>query len=272
MWLVPFSRRKPPAFQADTIASAIVILKTYVFKIRLSAPSQLFCNLLIKKSTQNSILKQKISISFRLNINYPMNRIWFVMIVLSLCFLLYTNPAGVLDTMINASSGAFKLSLELCAIYAVWLGILELVDASGLSEKLAKLLRPLIRKLFKIKDTETEKMIALNMSANMLGLGNASTPMGINAMKRLDDGSGIANHAVIMLIVLNSTSIQLLPSTVIGLRATAGSTSPADIILPTLISTICTFILGIILVKIFGKIHEKIKNKNKKIKKWGGKK
>jgi len=190
-----------------------------------------------------------------------MNKIWYVMVVLSLCFLVYSNPAGVLDTMIGASSEAFKLSIELCAIYAVWLGILELVEASGLSEKLAKLLRPLIRKLFKINDTEAEKMIALNVSANMLGLGNAATPMGISALKRLDNGSGIATHAVIMLIVLNSTSIQLLPSTVIGLRTSAGSTSPADIILPTLISTICTCILGICLVKIFGKIHNKIKNK-----------
>ena len=193
-----------------------------------------------------------------------MNRIWFVMIVASLCFLIYSNPAGILDTMINASAQSLSLAVELCAIYAVWLGILELVEASGLSEKLAKLLRPIIRKLFKIKDNEAEKMIALNMSANMLGLGNAATPMGISALKKLDDGSGIANHAVIMLIVLNSTSIQLLPTTIIGLRASAGSLSPSDIILPTLISTICTCLLGIILVKLFGKIHLKIKEKRGK--------
>ena len=212
---------------------------------------------------KKSIIKIKISKQALKSINITMNKIWFVMIVLSLCFLVYTDPASVLDTMIGASTDALKLSIELCAIYAVWLGILELVEASGLSEKLAKLLRPLIRKLFKIKDNEAEKMIALNMSANMLGLGNASTPMGISALKKLDDGSGVANHAVIMLIVLNSTSIQLLPSTVIGLRTAAGSASPADIILPTLISTIITFILGIFLVKFFGKIHEKIKLKKK---------
>lgn len=196
-----------------------------------------------------------------------MNRIWFAMVVASLCFLIYSDPAGVLDTMIDASADALKLSIELCAIYAVWLGILELVDASGLSGKLAKLLHPVIKKLFKISDPETEKMIALNMSANMLGLGNAATPMGIAAMKRLDDGSGVANHAVIMLIVLNSTSIQLLPSTIIGLRTAAGSTAPADIILPTLISTVCTCLLGIFLVKLFGKIHNRIKNKKSGVKK-----
>ena len=184
------------------------------------------------------------------------------MVVGSICALFWTSPENVLSCMIDASSGAFKLALEMCAVYAVWLGLLEIVDASGLSGKLAKLLHPLIKKIFKIDDAETEKMIALNMSANMLGLGNASTPMGIAAMRRLDNGSGVASHAIIMLIVLNSTSIQLLPSTIIGLRASAGAANPADIILPTLLSTLCTFILGIFLVMFIGKIREKIRRKN----------
>ena len=190
-----------------------------------------------------------------------MNKIWFLMIVGSLAVLVWTAPETALQSMLGASTEALTLSIELCAVYAVWLGILELVDASGLSQKLAKLLRPIIRWLFKTKDEETEKMIALNMSANMLGLGNAATPMGISAMKRLDDGSGVATHSVIMLIVLNATSIQLLPSTIIGLRTNTGSTSPADIILPTLIATAFTFILGVTLVKLFGKVHRKIKKK-----------
>ena len=191
-----------------------------------------------------------------------MNKIWFLMVVGSICALFWISPSSVLSTMIGASSDAFKLSLELCAVYAVWLGILEIVEVSGLSEKLANLLRPFIKKIFKIHDIESEKLIALNMSANMLGLGNASTPMGIKAMKRLDDGSGIATHAIIMLIVLNATSIQLLPSTIIGLRASAGSTNPADIILPTLLSTICTFVLGTFLVMLCSKIRDKLRRKN----------
>lgn len=192
-----------------------------------------------------------------------MNRIWFLMVIGSIACLIWTDPANVLNSMINASTEALTLSIELCAVYAVWLGILELVDESGLGNKLAKLLHPLIKKLFKINDIETEKLIALNMSANMLGLGNASTPMGIAAMKRLDDGSGIATPAIIMLIVINSTSIQLLPSTIIGLRASAGSMTPSDIILPTIISTVCTFVLGIFLVKLFEKIHTKLKRSKK---------
>ncbi len=193
-----------------------------------------------------------------------MNKIWFVMMVGSFCFLIWTDPSNILNSMIDASGEAFSLCIELCAVYAVWMGMLELVEVSGLGEKLAKLLHPIIKRLFKIDDIETEKMIALNMSANMLGLGNAATPMGINAMKRLDDGSGTATPAIIMLIVLNATSIQLLPSTVIGLRASAGSSSPADIILPTIIATACTCLLGICLVKLCNRLREKLKTNKKR--------
>lgn len=186
-----------------------------------------------------------------------MNLFWLLMMLSSILVLLITNPSAVLSEMLGASADTLELCIELCAVYAVWLGIMELVDASGLSEKLAKLLRPLIKKIFKVDDAETQKIIALNVSANMLGLGNASTPMGIKAMQKLDDGSGKANFAMIMLVVLNATSIQLLPTTVIGLRASAGSENPSDIIIPTLIATFCTTVLGIFLVHFIDKILRK---------------
>ncbi len=192
-----------------------------------------------------------------------MNKIWFLMVIGSISCLIWTDPANVLDSMINASTEAFNLSIELCAVYAVWLGFLELVEESGLGEKLAHALHPVIKKLFNIQDSQTEKMIALNISANMLGLGNAATPMGIEAMKRLDDGSGVATPAMIMLIVLNATSIQLLPTTIIGLRSAAGSNNPSDIIIPTLIATFFTCLLGILLTKTIEKLKNKLK-RNKK--------
>lgn len=176
-----------------------------------------------------------------------MNIFWILMMLAGLLVLLVTNPGIVLNEMISASSSALSLCIELCAIYVIWLGIMQIVEDSGLSEKLSKLLRPLIRKIFKIKDEETEKIIALNLSANMLGLGNAATPMGIKAMQKLDDGSGKANFAMIMLIVINATSIQLLPTTVIGMRTAAGSTSASDIIVPTLLVTFITTLLGIVI-------------------------
>lgn len=183
------------------------------------------------------------------------------MMLASILVLLVTNPAAVLSEMISASTDALQLCIELCAVYCVWLGIMELVDASGLGEKLARLLRPLIRKIFRVEDKETQKLIALNVSANMLGLGNAATPMGIRSMQALDDGSGKANFAMIMLIVLNATSVQLLPTTVIGLRTSAGSASASDIILPTILATLITTLLGIFLVHLTDFFIRKLKKK-----------
>ncbi len=190
-----------------------------------------------------------------------MNKIWLFMMLVSLAILLYINPGATLSTMIDASTEALTLCIELCAVYAVWLGILEIVEATGLSKKIARALRPIIKKLFRIDNEEIEKMIALNMSANILGLGNAATPMGIKAMKALDNGRGVATFSIIMLVVVNATSIQLLPSTVIGLRASAGSSNPSDIILPTILATVVTLTVGISLVFLCDKIKQKIKGK-----------
>lgn len=192
-----------------------------------------------------------------------MNKIWLLMMLASLFVLIYVDPGATLTTMIDASTDALTLCIELCAVYAVWLGLLEIVDASGLGKKLAKLLRPIIKKLFKIDNEEIEKMIALNMSANILGLGNAATPMGIKAMQAMDDKSGVATYSMMMLVIVNATSIQLLPSTVIGLRANAGSSDPADIILPTILATIVTTSVGILLAILCNKIKIRLARKKK---------
>jgi len=190
-----------------------------------------------------------------------MNKFWFFMMISSICVLIVVNPSSVLNEMISASTSVVSLSIELVAVYAVWLGILELVEKSGLSNYLAKLLRPIIKRIIKVEDEETQKIIALNLSANMLGLGNAATPMGIKAMQKLDSGDKVASASMIMLMIINTTSIQLLPTTVIGLRESAGSLSASDIILPTLIATIITTSVGILL----GKLCEKfVKRKRTK--------
>lgn len=178
------------------------------------------------------------------------------MMISSLCVLLVKNPSSVIGEMISASSRSLTLCIELCGIYAIWMGFLELVDKSGLGEKLAKFLRPAIRKLFKTTDPEVEKLIALNISSNMLGLGNASTPSAIKSIKKMDDGTGYATPGIIMLLVINASSLQILPSTLIGLRSSAGSTTASDIILPTLIASLITTILAIILTIFCNKIRE----------------
>ena len=174
--------------------------------------------------------------------------------IFSIMALLFTNPSIVISEMQGASMDVLMLCANLLAVYTIWMGILEIVDATGLGAKLAKLLSPLIKWLFKINDSETEKYIALNMSSNILGLGNASTPMGIKAMQRLDDGSGKITAPMIMLLIVNATSIQLFPTTVVGLRAAAGSVDPASIILPTILGTIITCITAITATKLCEKI------------------
>ena len=190
-----------------------------------------------------------------------MNKIWLIMMLLGTATLLIVNPSATVNSMIDASSSALDLCLNLCAVYAVWLGVLEILDQSGLSNKLAKLLSPIIKKLFPNADLQTQKNIAINLSANMLGLGNASTPYGIKAMRGLDDNSGVANSSMIMLMIINACSIQLIPTTTIGLRAAAGSSSPADIILPTLISSFTACAIGVGLGLLFSKLRSKFKRR-----------
>ena len=197
-----------------------------------------------------------------------MRKIWFFMVLASLVTLLFVNPEDSINAMMNAGADAVNLTIKLLGIYAVWLGIIALVDACGLSEKIAALLDPVIDWLFGKTDNNTKKYIALNMSANILGMGNACTPTGLKAMQGLDKQNNYsltASTAMIMLIVINATSIQLIPTTIIGLRQQYGSTSSSDIILPTIISTLVSTVLGVILVKICAKIHKKreISRKNR---------
>ena len=188
-----------------------------------------------------------------------MSKVWFFMVLPSIIFLLFKDPSAVIKEMLASSEQAVKLCINLLGIYAVWLGILEIVDKSGLGQKLEKLLSPIIKFLFQSNDPETNKYIAINMASNILGLGNAATPSGISAMQKLDDGSGKASFSAIMLLVINSVSIQLLPTTIIGLRENAGSNNSTDIILPIIISSVLTCIFAVGLVFLFNLFKRKKK-------------
>ncbi len=188
-----------------------------------------------------------------------MSKIWFFMVLPSIIFLLFKDPAVVISSMLSSGEQAVKLCINLLGIYAVWLGILEIVDKSGLGQKLEKLLSPIIKFLFKSDNAEANKYIAINMASNILGLGNAATPSGITAMQKLDDGSGKASFSAVMLLVINSVSIQLLPTTIIGLRESAGSECSTNIILPILISSMLTCLFAIGLVFLFSMFKRKKK-------------
>ena len=192
-----------------------------------------------------------------------MNKIWFWLIITSICILLYINPEIVLPSMLEGSENTLKLCLSLCAIYSVWMGILQVMEDSGINKKLSKLLTPVTKKIFGNLDEATNELICMNISCNILGMGGAATPLGMKAMQRLDDGSGNANRAMIMLIIFASTSMQILPTTVIGLRITAGSSNASDIILPTVIAAIFTTVVGISIALIIEHFKNLRKNKKK---------
>lgn len=182
-----------------------------------------------------------------------MSKIWLFMMMSSLFALLITQPAQTVMIMMGASADGIQMCIEFLGIYAIWLGILQVLDDTKLSHKLSQILRKPIRWIFGETDEETEKNICLNVSSNILGLGSAATPFGIKAMQGMDKGSEIATKSMIMLVVINSTGIQVLPTTVIGLRALAGSASPSCIIWPTVVATFLPTFLGIFLVKLFYK-------------------
>lgn len=180
-----------------------------------------------------------------------MDKIWLFLMITSVTFLLFSNPEQVLSTMVGASSTAVNLSVKLLAVYAVWLGLIEIVKQTNLSEKISDWLSPLINLIFGKVENKAKQYIAMNMSFNMLGVGNAATPTGIKAFNELQDGSDKITATMVMLLVINATSIQLLPTTIIGMRITAGSSNASDIIIPSLIATLVSTIVGIVLVKLF---------------------
>lgn len=193
------------------------------------------------------------------------------MLTASLGLLIFTDPASATNAMITGAHNAVELSLNLLALYAFWLGFFSLIEKLGMSRGLEKLLRPVIKRLFPNSDYETRKYITMNVSANILGLGNAATPMAIEAIKRMDTGETKATTDMIMLTVISATSLQLLPTTVIGMRATAGSANPTDFLFPSLIATVLSTAIGIVLVKLCSKIFDRKKDKSLLNKKPTGK-
>ena len=173
---------------------------------------------------------------------------------------MFAGADKALPAMLNASNEALSLSLKLMAVYAVWLGIIKIVEETGISNALAKILRPLIRFLFgKDIKPDTEKYISVWFSSNLFGMGNAATPMAISAINSMDDKSGRATDEMLMLFVLSASGFQLIPTTVISLRAAAGSASSGDIILPTLITALTGAVVGVLAVKIIQRIARRMK-------------
>jgi spore maturation protein SpmA/spore maturation protein SpmB len=156
--------------------------------------------------------------------------------------------------MIDSATGAVELALGLVGVMALFLGLMKIAEQGGLLRILARLIRPLMVRLFPDVPADHPAMGAmiLNMSANMLGLGNAATPFGIKAMQELDrlnPCKGSATDSMVLFLAINTSSITLLPTGVIALRASAGSADPAGILPTTLFATVCSTLAAILAVK-----------------------
>lgn len=163
-----------------------------------------------------------------------MTWVWTGMVTLSLIFGLLTgNLDGVATAALEGAGSAIELSISMAGVLCLWSGVMEIMNVCGLSDKLARAFRPILRRLLPnaSRDNETLAAVSANVSANLLGLGNAATPLGIRAARRMARGcDGVASNELCLLVVLNTASIQLLPATIASVRAASGCATPFDIL------------------------------------------
>ena len=187
-----------------------------------------------------------------------MTVIWTGMVVLSiLCGLATGRGPAVASAAVEGASAVVELALSIAGMLCLWTGVMEVMRQSGLADKLSRLLFPLLCRLFPqaAKDRDTMDSISANVSANLLGLGNAATPLGIEAARGLAKRSpGTANDALCMLIVCNTASIQLIPTTVAAVRASAGSAAPFDILPAVWLASALSVCTGILACKLLARV------------------
>ncbi|MGI8819621.1 MAG: nucleoside recognition domain-containing protein [Chthoniobacterales bacterium] len=189
-----------------------------------------------------------------------LNYIWLALILLAVTI------GGWNDRLREVSDGAFDgaktavtIALGLIGVMAMWLGVMRLAEKSGLVQKIARGLRPVMRRLFPEVPAEHPAMgsMLMNMAANMLGLGNAATPLGLRAMRDLEalnPQPGVATNAMCTFLAVNTASVQLIPTTAIAILVAAGSKNPTAIVGTSLLATLCAATVAIVSVKLFEKL------------------
>lgn len=188
-----------------------------------------------------------------------MNVIWPAFIILSFVYALFTGKVNEINNGIFSSvSEAVQLSLTFLGTICLWNGIMEIVKRTTLMEKLTKFLNPIMKVLFpELQHNEQAKSeISMNMIANILGLGNAATSLGLKAMKTMQKENikkDTLSNSMMMFIVLNTASLQLIPTNVIAIRTSLNSGNPTQIILPVWGATIVAAIVGVVATKIIMK-------------------
>ena len=190
-----------------------------------------------------------------------LNYLWLGLILSGVILGVFTGKteAVTLATFDAAKASLMSIALPLGAVMALWLGIMRLAEKSGAVERLSGFLRPLLTRLFPDVPADHPAMgaMVMNIAANMLGLGNAATPLGLRAMQCLESLNprpGTATNAMCTFLAINTSSVQLIPATTVGILAAAGATHPTSIIGTALVATSCSFLTGIISVKLLQRL------------------
>ena len=188
-----------------------------------------------------------------------LNKLWPAFIIISYIYAIFTGNVENINTEIfESAKSAVELTITFLGTICLWNGIMKIATSTTLIEKLTKMLSPIINFLFpKTKHNQkVQKEISMNMVANILGLGNAATPLGLKAMKTMQEQNpqkDTLTDTMAMFIIINTASIQLIPTTVIAIRTSLGSVNPTKIIMPVWVATICAAIAGITAAKILSK-------------------
>ena len=179
-----------------------------------------------------------------------MSVIWTGMVTVSiLCGLATGRGPAVAAAAMDGAAAAVELCLTMAGVLCLWMGVMEVMRRAGLAARLARLLKPVLRRLYPAfaRDGAVMDTIAANVSANLLGLGNAATPLGIQAARQMSRRTpGVASDALCMLVVCNTASIQLIPTTVAGVRQAAGCAAPFDILPAVWIASALSVCAGIL--------------------------
>lgn len=184
------------------------------------------------------------------------NYIWFFILAFGIIFGILTGRGDALSKgIILSSQSTVELVVKLVGIMCLWCGVMRIAEKSGLMEKIARGLKPVLKLIFKdaARDERALGAIVMNLTANMMGLSNAATPFGIKAMEemdRLNKNKGTASNDMALFLVLNAACIQFVPTTIIAVRVACKSQNPGIIILPAIVATGTAALMGIICSKL----------------------
>ena len=191
-----------------------------------------------------------------------MSRVWTFFAFLSLCCAIFTGQGSALSAaVLSGAQAGVTLAISMSGALCLWTGVSRMMEAVGITDMLAGLFRPVLHRLFPGTKTDLAlaRDVSANICANFLGLGNAATPLGISAIRRMNRGSSgaAATDEMCRLIVLNTASIQLIPTNVAAVRSALGCTSPFDILPMVWLTSICSASAGVAAAWLLGRVWKK---------------